>query len=157
MFEMNSIVSMVRDSHEEGGRDLYSCSSNTWDLLLELGQAFGWQRHGTSYLRVRDSKTADTDVRHDYRPGDPRDSKQIDTSDAREWAAALTLAKDSPHLATLIGVRPVPIASSDEVTAEQAGSANAPFTAILEEFIAYASVGGFAFAIASRAGAGSQS
>jgi hypothetical protein len=150
---MEFMINMLRDSAEAGGRDRFSCSSVAWELLIELGQAFGWKPRGAVYLPAAiASRTAPAApaVRHDYQAGDPKDHKKVEADDAIAWAAALSEARRSPHLAAMLGARPAPAAVSGELTAEQLRSVNAPFSATLDEFIQYAFGGAFVFARANR-------
>jgi hypothetical protein len=146
------MIDMLRNSAERGGRDRFACSSVAWDLLLELGQAFGWKPLGTIYLPTAVSSRAASGVRHDYQPGDPKDSKQVEVEDAIAWAQALSEARRSPHLAAMLGDRPGPAALNVGASAEQLSSVNAPFNTTLDEFIEYAFGGAFVFARSSRTG-----
>jgi hypothetical protein len=132
---MEFMVSMVRGSTDAGGRDRYSCSMGDWDLLLQIGKTFGWKPAGSTYLPAPKASVIDATVRHDYEPGDKKDYKQVDAQDAVAWAQALSEARRSPHLAAMVGVR----------SAEDA--IDPRYTALLDEFIAYAYRGEFSFAL----------
>lgn len=142
---MSHTVNMVRNSAEPGGRDHFSCTSDTWNLLLDLGKAFGWKPLGTSYVPSDIAIVPDNLARHDYQPGDAQDSKLVDAADTLEWAKALSEARDSPHMTAMIGDRPPPVTLPETATVEAARSANAPFSIIMDEFITYAFGGEFVF------------
>lgn len=141
----NHLVKMVRNSIEPGGRDHFSCSSYAWELLLEIGETFGWKSLGTSYVPGDFAIVPNNLARHGYRPGDPQDSKLVDATDAIQWAKALSEARASPHLAAMIGDRPLIVALHATATAEELRSMNAAFTTTMDEFIAYAFGGEFEF------------
>lgn len=141
---MDYIVNMVRDSTDAGGRDHFSCSSSAWELLLELGNAFGWKPLDTSYVPGNLAAVPEVPTRHDYSPGDRQDSKLIDALDALNWASALSEARSSPHLAAMIGDRPS-VAALRETATEEQRSVSAPFITTMNEFITYAFGGKFAF------------
>lgn len=147
---MEGIVDMVRDAAESGGRDRFSCTVGAWLLLIELAETFGWRPRGTIYVPEHTSGSA----RHDYRPGDAMDRKRVEVDDAIGWATALDKARRSPHFATLIGDRPGKTRLGNNVNDDQVRSANAPFTTVMDEFVAYAYGGAFSFAISARQGTG---
>lgn len=132
-------------SAEAGGRDHFSCSSGAWELLLKLGNAFGWKSSGTRYVPDDPAATPEQPPPHDYQPGDQPDSKWIAAADALEWAKALSEARSSPHLTTMIGERPRAAVLRGTATTEQLRSVNAPFRITMDEFIVYAFGGEFAF------------
>lgn len=100
---MNSnLVEMVRNAAEPHGRDHFACPPAVWDLLQELGQAFGWQPRGTTYAVRPNRKDVMDPARHDYRPGDALDRKRLDEEDAVAWARALQSAKESAQFDTLL-------------------------------------------------------
>lgn len=138
-------VGMVRNSAEPGGRDRFSCSTDNWELLLDTGKAFGWKAQGTLYVPTDIAIVPDSPARHDYQPGDAQDSKSVATADAFEWARALSEARNSPHLAAMLGDRPAIAVLHQAATTEEVRSAHAPFITIMDEFIAYAFGGGFEF------------
>lgn len=142
---MGFMVDMVRDSAESGGRDRFSCTPEVWDLLLEVGKAFGWKPQGTSYVPSA-AVSSEMTIRHGYRPGDRQDFKRFDAEDAAALARALSEAKRSPHLAAMLGERPGPAALGSEASVEELSSANAPFAVVMDEFIEYAFGGEFSFA-----------
>ena len=47
---MSVIVEMFREAAAPNGRNRFSCPMQTWEFLRELGQAFGWQPKGTTYV-----------------------------------------------------------------------------------------------------------
>jgi hypothetical protein len=145
---MSFMVVMVRESAKAGGRNRFSCSSAAWDLLLDLGRDNGWKPSGTSYARNNAAAAAvPAPVRHGYRPGNHRDYKRIDAEDAVAWARSLSEARRSPQLAAVIGERPGPVVLREGTSVEELRSANAPFPAVMDEFIEYAFGGEFAFAL----------
>lgn len=133
-----AVVSMVRDSAELGGRDRFACSLPIWTLLLQLAESFGWKPSGTTYSSAR-PLLVESAVRHNYQPGDAQDQKRVAAEDALAWAMALNEARHSPHLLGMLE-------STAAATAAAAGAADAPFTVVLDEFIAYAFGGAFYFA-----------
>ncbi len=129
---------MVRNSPEANGRDRFSCSMQVWELLQELGLAFGWLQHGTTYVAPPSLKV-DAPARHNYQPGDALDYKRLDSEDAMAWASALDRAKQSPNFAAMIKeywMRRVP---------DGTRSTPALYSLILE-FTEYAYGGEFVFA-----------
>ncbi len=132
---------MVRDATEPGGRDRFSCTVAVWDLCLELGEGFGWQPQGTTYVQQAGTQR-ETSTRHDYRPGSSRDYKRIEAADAIDWAAALDRANDSPHLAAMLAARPHLSAPGES----EPDTAAAHLRATVSEFIEYAYGGAFSFA-----------
>lgn len=143
---MSFTVYMVRDSAERGGRDRFSCSFGTWELLVEIAKTFGWKPRGTTYLPVRASDSPDTAARHGYQPGDQQDYKRIEAEDAIAWARALSEARRSPHLTAMLAARPGPAVLPDRASDTGAEGAGAPFTVVMDEFIEYAFGGAFSFA-----------
>lgn len=137
---------MVRNSPEPGGRDHFSCSVGAWQLMLDVGKAFGWKSLGTRYVPGNMATFCDSPAtRHGYRPGDVRDKKLVDALDALEWARALSAARTAPRLSDMIGDGPPITALRHPATAEAVRSANAPFTTTMDEFIEYAFNGEFEF------------
>jgi hypothetical protein len=137
---MSSTVAMVRDAVERPGRDRFSCSLLAWDFLRDLGEAFGWRPRGTTYTTVV-NPAIEISVRHNYQPGDALDSKRVDAEDAIAWASALETAKRSPHFAAMIETRSVGMVPGGGAPMEAA------LQSVIEEFVAYAYGGAFAFAI----------
>lgn len=131
---MNGVVEMFRDAAERHGRDRFSCSLPVWRFLKDLGVTFGWQPRGATYAAVA-KPDIDLPARHDYQPGDARDRKYVDADDAIAWANALEAAKRSSHSAAMIDA------------AAQSTPLEAPLRSLIDEFIAYAYGGAFAFAI----------
>jgi hypothetical protein len=142
---MTTLVYMMKLDAATGHRDRFSCSVPAWELLLDLGQTFGWKPKGTTYDAGKSRPDIDR-ARHNYEPGERKDKKWVDVEDAEAWARALRSARDSTHLDTLIGLRPERAAHSNAATAEDTMSTEAPFAAVLDEFIEYAATGAFAFA-----------
>jgi hypothetical protein len=125
---------MFRDAAERHGRDRFSCSLPLWRFLKDLAVTFGWQPRGTTYATMANAGV-DLPARHDYQPGDSRDRKYVDAEDAIAWANALEAAKHSAHSTAMI-----------EAAAADA-SIEAPLHTLIDEFVAYAYGGAFAFAI----------
>lgn len=134
---MSDVVEMYRDAAEAGGRDRYSCSVSSWKLLQEIGQAFGWQPAGATYVAPVQLKVQ-ASARRDYQPGGTLDQKCIEQGDATAWAGALELAKGSPHLAAMLAARGVGSAA-----------AVALWCGVLEEFVQFAYGGAFTFLLSS--------
>lgn len=141
---MSEVVEMYRDAAERGGRDRFSCSVATWELLQEVGQTFGWHPTGASYVATVRGKV-ENPARRDYRPGRTLDEKRIERDDALAWAGALELAKGSPHLAAMIAAR------ADAILAAGGPGGAAPLPGVIEEFVEFAYGGAFTFVIASDA------
>ena len=137
---------MTRNTAPRGGLQRFSCTPAAWDLLLELGHSFGWQPAGTTYVPASIKDAPETLLRHDYEPGDTRDRKCINGDDALTWARALSEARRSPHLDTMLGGRPALTVLVDSASSHEVRSANAPFTVVMDEFIEYAFAGPFSFA-----------
>jgi hypothetical protein len=129
------LVHAVRNGDEAGARDHFSCSMDAWNLLLELANSFGWKPMGTSYAPGSFSAAPDNPTRHDYQPGDQRDSKLVLEADAIGWGAALSEARSSPHVNAMLSHRP---GGSTLLT-------NMLLHTTLDEFITYAFSGAFAF------------
>jgi hypothetical protein len=141
--ESRMLVCLVRpDDHR---RDRFICGIEEWARLVEVAVVFGWKQLGTTYLRssVPPAKTESSQImRHDYIPGDIRDPKVVDGSDAMAWAVALGTARRSPHLSNMLR-------ATDEVTSARmrahALAARTPFTNVVDEFTRYAFGGTFSF------------
>jgi hypothetical protein len=138
---VTTIVEMFRAAAAPHGRNRFSCPLSIWDFLWELGHAFGWRPHGTTYV-VPAKSTLESPAIRDYQPGGTQDYKQVAAEDAMAWARALEVAKASPHLAGMIEARSASFASSGK-----GGSELLP--GVLDEFIEFAYGGAFAFAILS--------
>lgn len=126
---MNGMVEMFRDAAERHGRDRFSCSVAAWRFFKDLAVTYGWQPRGTTYSLL--DSNIDPPARHNYEAGDSRDRKYVEADDAIAWANALEAAKSSAHSAAMI----------------DAAAGDAPLRSWLEEFVAYAYGGAFAFAI----------
>lgn len=138
---MNATVEMFRDAAAPKGGNRFSCPLASWDLLWELGRAFGWQPEGTTYVRPANS-TADVPARRNYEPSGSRDQKKVQEEDAVAWARALEVAKASPHLAAMIEAHSAALLGSG-----QAGGDLLP--GVLDEFIEFAYGGAFEFRTSS--------
>jgi hypothetical protein len=95
------MIEMFRAAQEAHGRDRFSCSTREWQLLLFVGETFGWRPRGTTYELPPNSKVEEP-ARRDYEPGDRSDKKLVSAEDARNWASALETARRSAQLATVI-------------------------------------------------------
>ena len=140
---MTAIVEMFREAAAPGGRNRFSCPLQTWELLWELGRAFGWTPKGTTYVLPAKS-TVEAPARRNYEPGSVQDHKHVEADDAMAWARALEVAKHSPHTAAMIEARSAALADAGNV-----GSQVLP--GVVDEFIAFAYGGAFEFAIWSDA------
>jgi len=136
---MTTIVEMFREAASPKGRNRFACPLSTWELLGELGRAFGWQPRGTTYVLPAKS-TVETPARRDYQPGTARDHKQVAAEDAVAWARALEVAKASPHAAAMIEARSAALADAGKVGGD-------PLPGVIDEFIEFAYGGAFEFAI----------
>ena len=137
---MKAIVEMFRDSAVPKGRDRYSCPVPIWELLWELGRAFGWHPTGTTYV-VPAKHIVAAPARRNYQPGGSRDYKKVEEQDAVAWAQALEVAKESPHAAAMIQAR----------SAAHAGETGGELqSGVLDEFIQFAYGGAFEFAICNE-------
>jgi hypothetical protein len=134
---------MFRNAAAPKGRNRFSCPLASWDLLWELGRAFGWQPKGTTYVLPAKSPM-EAPARRNYQPGTVRDHKQVEAGDAVAWARALEIAKASPHTAAMIEARAAALAGSGEPGGEL-------LPGVIDEFIEFAYGGAFEFAILSDA------
>lgn len=140
---MTANVEMFREAAAPGGRNRFSCPLQTWELLWELGSAFGWHPKGTTY--VLPAKTAvEAPARRNYQPGSVQDHKQIEAEDAKAWARALEVAKASPHTVAMVEARSAALTDSGKSIAEV-------LPGVIDEFIEFAYGGAFEFAISSDA------
>jgi hypothetical protein len=140
---MRITVEMFRHAAAPRGRNRFSCPLPTWELLQELGQAFGWQPKGATYVLPAKS-TVEAPARRNYQPGSVRDHKQVEADDAMAWARALEAAKASPHTRAMIEARSTAFAGADQVNVET-------LPGVIEEFIEFAYGGAFEFAIGGDA------
>ena len=139
------VVNMARPGTDLYGVGQLACSSDAWDLLLEIGKTFGWKALGASYVPTDVEMTLNGVTRHDYQPGDRQDSKLVNTADALAWATALSEAHASLHLAEMIGDSP-PISTRHETDgAEDTRVINVSFATTMDEFMAFAYGGEFTF------------
>ena len=133
---MNATVEMFRSS---SNTNRFSCDLPTWELLHELGRAFGWQPVGTTYVLPARS-TIELPARRNYEPGDPQDRKQVTREDAMSWARALETAKVSTHAAAMIQARSVARIGHGELGRQL-------LPGVIDEFVEFAYGGAFDFAI----------
>jgi hypothetical protein len=136
---MSTTVQMFREAAAPKGRNRFACPIPTWELLWELGQAFGWRPKGTTYVLPAKSKM-ETPARRNYHPGTVHDHKQVEAEDAMAWARALEVAKASPHTAAMIEARAAAL-----IDAGAGGTELLP--GVIDEFIEFAYGGAFEFAI----------
>jgi hypothetical protein len=130
---------MFRNAVAPKGRNRFSCPLPSWELLWELGRAFGWQPKGTTYVLPAKSPV-EAPARRNYEPGTVQDHKQVEAEDALAWARALEIAKVSPHTAAMIEARAAALAGSGELS-----------PGVIDEFIEFAYGGAFEFAILNDA------
>jgi hypothetical protein len=140
---MSTIVEMFREAAAPGGRNRYSCPMATWELMWDLGSAFGWEPKGTTYVLPAKSKV-EAPARRNYQPGSEHDHKQVEAEDAMAWARALEIAKRSPHSAQMIEGRSAALTDAGKPVSEL-------LPGVLDEFIEFAYGGAFEFAIWSDA------
>jgi hypothetical protein len=130
-------IQLFRDAAESQGRDRFSCPAAVWELLLELGETFGWRPLGTTYQVPPKSKVT-TPARQNYQAGDALDCKTVETADAIAWAGALDGAKRSPHFIAMVSARSAAIGGGTSVDS---------LLSLIDEFIVYVYGGAFTFAI----------
>lgn len=138
---MSVIVEMYREAVAPKGRNRFSCPLAIWELLWELGQAFGWQPKGTTYV-VPAKSAVEAPARRNYQPGSSQDHKKVETQDAMAWARALEVAKTSPHTAAMIEARSVALAGAGKLGGEL-------LPGVIDEFVQFAYGGAFEFAVLS--------
>jgi hypothetical protein len=132
------VVEMFREAGAPGGRNRFDCPLPAWELLWEIGRAFGWRPLGTTY--VMPGKSAiDVPARRDYRPGSSQDRKRVEAEDALAWARALEVAKASPYLAAMVEARAAALVGN-------VGRGSGLLTGVLDEFVEFAYGGSFEFA-----------
>jgi hypothetical protein len=135
---MSAVIEMFRRAAP--GR--FSCPMPVWELLWELGHAFGWQPKGTTYVMSAKS-TVEAPALRNYEPGESQDHKQVEAEDAVAWAHALEVAKASPHVAAMIQARSAALLIGGKPGAEL-------LPGMLDEFIEFAYGGAFEFAISNE-------
>ena len=133
------VVALRGTSQQDGRR--FICPARTWEFLRDLGQTFGWQPRGTTYVTSSRQKKSPPppQIRHNYQPGDVQDYKQIEADDAIEWARALSTAKHSGYFSGMIGAH-----------AALVGAPEKALLNILDEFIDFAREGAFVFAVSTE-------
>lgn len=131
------MVEMFRYRWGASTPDRRSFPAPIWDLLWELGRAFGWRPVGTTYVAP---PNASVEVRalRDYEPGGVLDHKRVEQEDAVAWARALELAKASPHTAAMIDAQSLALENSGKAT----GQLDAD---VLDDFIEFVRGGAFEF------------
>jgi hypothetical protein len=140
---MSVIVEMFRHAGAPGGRNRFSCPLPIWELLRELGHAFGWQPKGATYVLPAKS-TVEAPARRNYQPGSVYDHKQVESDDAMAWARALDAARRSPHTQAMIEAHSAALTGADKVSGEL-------LPGVVDEFIEFAYGGAFEFAIGDDA------
>jgi hypothetical protein len=130
---------MFRDAGVPGGRNRFSCSLPTWELLAELGHTFGWRPKGTTYVVPVTSRATAPALRN-YQPGGSQDTKWVEAEDALGWARALELAKTSPYMPAMIEARAATLVKDGRPAGDL-------LPGLFEEFIEFAYGGAFKFAI----------
>jgi hypothetical protein len=78
---MTDILEMFREARTARGRNRFSCPLPIWELLWELGRAFGWRATGTPYVMSAQSAVA-VPARRDYQPSGSQDHKRVEEQDA---------------------------------------------------------------------------
>jgi len=130
-----TIVALRGTPKQETGR--FVCPVSTWEFLRDLGQTFGWNPRGATYVTNPRQRTLPSPtIRHNYQPGGMQDCKQIEAADAVEWASALGAAKRSSHLSGMIRAHAALVRSDEE-----------PLLDLVDEFIDFAHAGAFVFAL----------
>jgi hypothetical protein len=142
-------VNLVRRLAKRGQRDRFICDLAAWDLMLEVAISFGWKQRGTTYAvagfpAANNHVAADSVTRHNYQPGDSRDPKCVESVDAIAWAAALSAANRSPHLAGMLEATLTTASARSAV--RWATVHSSPFDIVMSRFTAYAFGGEFEFA-----------
>jgi hypothetical protein len=132
------VVALRGTSQQDGRR--FICPARTWEFLRDLGQTFGWQPRGTTYVTSSRQKTPPLQIRHNYQPGDVQDYKQVEADDAIEWARALSTAKHSGYFSGMAGAH-----AGLVDTPEKKALLN-----VVDEFIDFAREGAFVFALLSE-------
>jgi len=132
-------VELLRDAAESHGRDRFSCPGAVWDLLLELGETFGWRPAGTTYLVPPKSKVT-TPARQNYQAGDSLDYKRVEAEDAIAWASALEDSRHSPHFIAIVSARSAAVGGGASIDS---------LLSLIDEFIVYVYGGAFTFATAA--------
>lgn len=133
---MSATIEMFRNT---AAPNRFSCPLDVWELLYELGRAFGWRPVGTTYV-IAPQSTVESPARRNYEPGSSRDQKLVGEVDAMAWARALEKAMASSHLAAMIEARSLALASNGKVYDEL-------LPGVIDEFIEFAFGGAFEFAI----------
>lgn len=133
---MNATVEMSRKA---GAPNRFSCPLPTWEMLYELGRAFGWHPQGATYV-IPAKSTVESPARRNYEPGDAQDQKHVDEADAMAWAGALEKAKFSPHATAMLEKRSLAFATNGKADGEL-------LPGVIDEFIEFAYGGAFEFAI----------
>jgi hypothetical protein len=135
----NTTIVALRGSPQLEARR-FLCPVSTWEFLRDLGQTFGWNPRGATYVTSSRQKTQPpATIRHNYQPGGMQDCKQIEAEDAVEWASALGLAKRSSHFIGMIRAH-----------AEIERSGEQPLLDLVDEFIDFAHAGAFMFALCAE-------
>ena len=132
----STTIVAIREAPQHEARR-FVCPVSTWEFLRDLGQTFGWQPRGATYVTTSKQKAQLLAIiRHNYQPGGMQDCKQIEAKDAIEWAGALGVAKRSSHFDGMIRAHAALLSSAEE-----------PLVDMVDEFIEFARAGAFVFSL----------
>ena len=132
--------SIIVELSREPGDAQFSCSLPDWNFLRELGRTFGWQPEGTTYLPQQGQRARPNSIKHDYLPGDTRDSKRVESDDSAQWAAALDAARRSPFITDILSTRAQQQAPGNTSTEQS-------LLVLLQNFIDFARRGPFTISL----------
>jgi hypothetical protein len=93
---------LVVELARAGDDDQFTCTLTDWNFIRELGKTFGWRPAGTIYLPQQGERARHNQIKHDYQPGDSRDTKRVEAGDSAQWAAALETAQRSPFISSML-------------------------------------------------------
>ncbi|MBL8265689.1 hypothetical protein [Steroidobacter sp.] len=120
----------------------FSCALPDWNFIVELGQTFGWQPAGTTYLPQQGQRARLNPIKHDYQPGDSQDRKRVEAHDSEHWSVALAGAKRSPFISAMLR-------KHSQLQAGSGTSTEASMHSQLQSFIELARRGAFTIALQS--------
>lgn len=127
---------VVVELSRASGDEQFTCSLPDWHFIVDLGQTFGWQPTGTTYLPQQGERARHNPIKHNYQPGDSQDSKRVEADDSAHWAAALDGANRSPFISGMLRKH-----------AQLHMSAEHSLHSQLKNFIEFARGGGFTIAL----------
>ena len=136
------VVEMFRYTRGASAPDTRAFPAPIWDLLWELGRAFGWRPTGTTYV-VPPNSPVEMPALRNYEPGGTQDHKRVEEEDAIAWARALDQAKASRHTAAMIDAQSLALASSGKETEELHAD-------VLDDFVEFVRGGAFEFGISGE-------